>query len=364
MIDWNLDEKGEFNVERVAWGDLDCALKLKGERLLNHRIGNVMWRSPEGQMGRGIGKSSEVFSFGLVVSDLHSDDGVLSNHWLQCLYTITGVETLHPDFDQLEKDGVEPEHVILYKLLSMFGPAPPELVAHIVDQYWAEMLAALSEGVQEEDPIVRFEQWDDSVFPNLDSEAKSVILRMTSLVPQKRVTMEEILEDPWWEQGDDGEQNLWADNKDNIAMDYGINNRTIQRGLAPIQTMLICLEIIEDLFWRPMHSLLPVSRSPSSVDRSTTRLWIDVSSRNMVVVLILVDGSEVVLPVAFTGVFFFASFIVSFLSTLALGNLVTHAKMAVAAFSGTLAFSMALLKLSLTVCASIGRVQVSVWWRT
>ncbi len=69
MIDWNLDEKGRFRIERVAWGDSDCALKLKGERLLNHRIGNLMWRSPEGQIGKGIGKSSEVFSFGLIVSN-------------------------------------------------------------------------------------------------------------------------------------------------------------------------------------------------------------------------------------------------------------------------------------------------------
>ena len=51
----------------MALSDLDCALKLKGDKLLNHRIGNVMWRSPEGQAGKGIGKPSEVFSFGLMV---------------------------------------------------------------------------------------------------------------------------------------------------------------------------------------------------------------------------------------------------------------------------------------------------------
>jgi hypothetical protein len=43
-------------------------LKLKGEKLLNYKIGNVMWRSPEGQLGRGVGKPSEVFSFALLVS--------------------------------------------------------------------------------------------------------------------------------------------------------------------------------------------------------------------------------------------------------------------------------------------------------
>lgn len=29
-----------------------------------------MWRSPEGQKGKGIGKPSDVFSFGLFVSEL------------------------------------------------------------------------------------------------------------------------------------------------------------------------------------------------------------------------------------------------------------------------------------------------------
>jgi hypothetical protein len=31
-------------------------------------MGNVMWRSPEGQLGKGVGKPSEVFSFALLVS--------------------------------------------------------------------------------------------------------------------------------------------------------------------------------------------------------------------------------------------------------------------------------------------------------
>lgn len=29
-----------------------------------------MWRSPEGQLGRGVGKPSQVFSFALLVSSL------------------------------------------------------------------------------------------------------------------------------------------------------------------------------------------------------------------------------------------------------------------------------------------------------
>jgi serine/threonine protein kinase len=108
------------------------------------------------------------------------------------------VETLHPEFQQLKEEGTEPEHVILYKLLSMFGPVPPELITHINDEYWDELLTALSEAVAEEDPSVRFEQWEESTFPNLDHETKRMILRMTDLNPKNRATIDQILEDPWW----------------------------------------------------------------------------------------------------------------------------------------------------------------------
>jgi hypothetical protein len=63
-----VDEKDVFQLGQVALGDMDCALKLQGQKLLNHRMGNVMWRSPEAQLGRGVGKPSDVFSFALVVS--------------------------------------------------------------------------------------------------------------------------------------------------------------------------------------------------------------------------------------------------------------------------------------------------------
>ena len=108
------------------------------------------------------------------------------------------METLHPDFEQLQKEGTEPEYVILYKLLSMFGPVPPELIAHVNDEYWGELLTALSQVVADEDPSVRFEQWEENVFPNLNPETKRVISRMTNLDPKKRASMEEIMEDPWW----------------------------------------------------------------------------------------------------------------------------------------------------------------------
>lgn len=108
------------------------------------------------------------------------------------------METLPPDFQQLREEGTEPEHVVLYKLLSMFGPVPPGFIAHMNDEYCVELLTALSEAVAEEDPSVRFKQWEESTFPNLDHETKRMILRMTDLNPKNRATIDQILEDPWW----------------------------------------------------------------------------------------------------------------------------------------------------------------------
>lgn len=117
------------------------------------------------------------------------------------------MEALHPDFEQLQKEGTEPEQVILYKLLSIFGPLPPELITHVNDEYWGELLTALSQVVADEDSSVRFEQWGENVFPNLDRETKRVISRMTSLDPKGRATMDEILEDPWWKRDEDCDDN-------------------------------------------------------------------------------------------------------------------------------------------------------------
>lgn len=61
------------------------------------------------------------------------------------------------------------------------------------------MLTALSRVVEEEAINVRFDQWKEAEFPNLNPETKRMILRMTNLDPKKRATMDQILEDHWWD---------------------------------------------------------------------------------------------------------------------------------------------------------------------
>ena len=71
MVDCHTTDQGHIKVDKVALSDLDCSLHLEGEKLLNARIGNVMWRSPEAHIGKGISKPSDVFSYGLLVSWNH-----------------------------------------------------------------------------------------------------------------------------------------------------------------------------------------------------------------------------------------------------------------------------------------------------
>jgi len=105
------------------------------------------------------------------------------------------VEWLHPDFDTLE---VEPESVILYKLLSAFGPLPDGLVKHVNDAESEEFLRALWHAIAEDETNEPFESWSSATFPNLDDEAKRLISSMTNLDPAKRPSMSDIMADTYW----------------------------------------------------------------------------------------------------------------------------------------------------------------------
>ncbi|KAL6709755.1 hypothetical protein ACN47E_001184 [Coniothyrium glycines] len=178
FVNWHLDANDEFHLDKVVLGDMDLALKLKGEKLLNHKLGNAMWRSPEGQLGRGVGKPSEVFSFALL-----------------CLYVITGVQAFHLDFPDWD---AEPEVVVLVKFLLTFGPLPDALVKHVDDASARELLTDFWEAVKEADTNTDLAGWTEDEFPNLTDEAKRLILRMANLDPAMRASMSEIVKDSYW----------------------------------------------------------------------------------------------------------------------------------------------------------------------
>lgn len=70
LVNWACGDEGNKIVTDAALGDFDIAFKSEAgaPRQTPYAIGNAMWRSPEGQTGRGVTKASDIFSFGLVVS--------------------------------------------------------------------------------------------------------------------------------------------------------------------------------------------------------------------------------------------------------------------------------------------------------
>jgi hypothetical protein len=102
---------------------------------------------------------------------------------------------LHFDFAELD---TEPEVVVLFKLLSTFGPLPDPLIKHVDDTKAGELLSDLWQAVKENDVNGNLADWTEDMFPNLTDEAKRLILRMTNLDPAKRATMSEIVKDSYW----------------------------------------------------------------------------------------------------------------------------------------------------------------------
>lgn len=88
--------------------------------------------------------------------------------------------------------------MILFKLLSTFGPLPDALVDHVNDEEAGALLKSLWQAIIEGDSNESFEQWSEENFPNLDDKAKKLIVRMTNLDPSKRASMSDIMMDPYW----------------------------------------------------------------------------------------------------------------------------------------------------------------------
>ena len=204
LVNWTCDEQGNQVITDAVLGDFDIAFKPEGGEPLQtpYALGNVMWRSPEGQTARGVTKASDVFSFGLVVSEPCSSTKTHAKPCLQCIYALGAGDLLVlKDYQALVKNGIMPEQEILHRHLLYFGPLPEGLLKQVQDESWCEALRKLSQMAEvtvNDDPGVRFEQWGEDVAPNLSPGAKSMISRMTNLNPAARPTIDEVLKHKWW----------------------------------------------------------------------------------------------------------------------------------------------------------------------
>jgi serine/threonine protein kinase len=127
----------------LALADFDIAFKSEdGEpRQTPYAIGNAMWRSPEGQTGRGVTKASDIFSFGLVVSELGVHSRMYTKPCVQCIYDFGGGEfLLLNDYQELVKSGISPEQEILVRHFSYFGPVSDGLLKQVNSEDWCRAL--------------------------------------------------------------------------------------------------------------------------------------------------------------------------------------------------------------------------------
>ncbi|KAF1956011.1 kinase-like protein [Byssothecium circinans] len=162
LVNWTSDREGNKTISDVNLGDFDIAFKPEGGEPLHtpYAIGNAMWRSPEGQTGKGVTKASDIFSFGLV-----------------CIYALGGGELLLlNDYQELVSRGITPEQEVVTRHFSYFGPVPEGLFKHVDSEYW-------------------FERWGQDLGP----EALDMISGMTNLDPTARTTIDQVLTHGWWQ---------------------------------------------------------------------------------------------------------------------------------------------------------------------
>lgn len=68
MIDWK-QEQENLVIKKVQLADLEDAVYVPPENnIVGKQIGNFMWRSPEAHAAAPVNTYSDIFSFGVVVS--------------------------------------------------------------------------------------------------------------------------------------------------------------------------------------------------------------------------------------------------------------------------------------------------------
>ncbi|KAF2433944.1 kinase-like protein [Tothia fuscella] len=167
LVNWASDKDGKKTVSDVALGDFDIASKSEGgkARETPYAVGNAMWRSPEGQTGRGVTKASDIFSFGLV-----------------CIYTLGGGEFL-----------------LLNDYKELAERVPEGLYKHVNDKDWCEAMKASAEIADlaiEAQPELRFTSWSQE----LGSAAQDMMSGMTNLDPACSTTIDQVLTHRWWQE--------------------------------------------------------------------------------------------------------------------------------------------------------------------
>lgn len=102
-------------------------------------------------------------------------------------------------YDELVKRGISPEQEIVVRHFSYFGPVRESLLDRVDSKDWRaafEGASKMADDAVEKQPLLRFERWGEDLGP----EALSMISGMTNLDPEVRLTIDQVLTHPWWEE--------------------------------------------------------------------------------------------------------------------------------------------------------------------
>ncbi|KAI8941288.1 hypothetical protein NX059_002518 [Plenodomus lindquistii] len=183
FVNWTCDSEGNKTITDIALGDFDIAVRPEGVRPLcaPQAIGNVMWRSPEGQTGIGLTKASDIFSFALV-----------------CIYTLGGGQRLLiSDYEDLRDLGIALEQEMLSRHFVYFGLPNDNLYNLVKDEDWCNIIRRSSHVAKTmiaDEPELKFEMWARCLGP----EALEMIGGMANIDPTARTGIEEVLAHSWW----------------------------------------------------------------------------------------------------------------------------------------------------------------------
>lgn len=103
------------------------------------------------------------------------------------------------NYQDLAKAGITPEQEILTKHFCYFGPVLESLYQQIKDEKWRTALrlaSRMAEAEVKERPMLRYTVWGQE----LGEAAMELLSGMTNLDPKARLTIDQVLALPYWQE--------------------------------------------------------------------------------------------------------------------------------------------------------------------
>jgi serine/threonine protein kinase len=160
-----------------------------------------MWRSPEAHASGPVNKPSDMFSFGIVVSNSAPVTFVTRHstpmHVLispQCIYAVQEKILFAVDENELG-EGEEVLAHVLERQISYFADKDglDGLLQHLGDSPWVEIFGVIRDGFNTDNPRRPFFLWE-----GVDEGFKDLVGCLTNFDPAQRVMAREALEHPWF----------------------------------------------------------------------------------------------------------------------------------------------------------------------